>query len=196
MNKILPFLLLPFLAACSLTESINSNCGGDSRTLCDAAFGTQDADDRDEQAEVDNAQDAANQAAQAALQAQINALDFQFTNMQAQVNLLTALQASTEANLTTLINQAQYSANTALTQIATLQSEQRIVAVLDPCLDSPGYDEVLLRTSNNQLIAYFEQGGNRFLTIVGPGSYTTTDSSSCAFSVNASNQLCDSLGCR
>lgn len=192
MNRLSLLLILPFLAACSMTESINRNCGGDLRTACDAAFGTQDRDNLDKQADIDRDQN----TALAALRAQINVLDFQASNMQSQISLLTALESSNNVDLTVLINQAQASANNALVQLAALQSEQRIVAVLDPCGDGSGYDEILLRTSTNQLIAYFESGSTRFLTIVSPGSYQTTDSSSCPFTVNAQNQMCDSLGCR
>jgi hypothetical protein len=64
--------------------------------------------------------------------------------------------------------------------------QQSITASFDPCGDNPGqYDEVLLKTSGGTYIAYFEQGGNRFLSILGPGSYRTTDTQQCYFSIDA-----------
>lgn len=60
-----------------------------------------------------------------------------------------------------------------------------ITEVIDPCGDGPGFDEVILRLGVDQLVAYFEQGGDRFLSILTPGNYSTTDSQSCPFTVNS-----------
>lgn len=188
MKFLLLVLCVAGLTGCSLAESVNSNCGGDARTFCDATFGTKDA----EQDLVDEGHTERLEL----LEAQIQALDFQFVNMQAQVNLLTQMQQANNVNLSALIQNAQNSANQVLVQLAALQSEQRIVAILDPCGDSPGYDEIILRTNTGKLLAYFEQGPQRFLTIVGTGNYATTDGSSCSFSVNSQGQLCDNLNCR
>lgn len=60
-----------------------------------------------------------------------------------------------------------------------------IAQLIDPCGDNPGqFDEVLIRLSTGQLLAYFESGGNRFLSLIGNGNYRTTDSQSCHFTVN------------
>jgi hypothetical protein len=61
-----------------------------------------------------------------------------------------------------------------------------IVAIIDPCGDMPGqFDEILIRLADNTLIAYFESGGNRFLSAIPAGSYRTTDVQQCHFTVNA-----------
>lgn len=60
-----------------------------------------------------------------------------------------------------------------------------IVELLNPCGASGGFDEVLLRTHNNQLIAHFSSGNLQFLTLLTPGSYRTTDAQNCNFTVHA-----------
>lgn len=176
-------LLLILLGGCSISESLNSNCGGDGRPFCDALFGTLDA----EQSEDIKTNTARIEA--------LSALELHYKDLRSQVNTLTLIQGQDATTLLGLITATQASANIALVQIATLQSEQRIVAVLDPCGDTEGFDEVILRTSNNQLLAYYESGKDRFLTMLGQGSYETTDDSECRFTVDSSGQICDEQNC-
>ena len=59
-----------------------------------------------------------------------------------------------------------------------------IIEIIDPCGPSGGFDEILLRLSDNRLLAYFEDGeGNRHLVIIPPGTYRTTDAQRCLFKV-------------
>jgi len=70
------------------------------------------------------------------------------------------------------------------TAILTPQGAQyAVVDIIDPCGDSPGFDEVLLRLANGQLLAHFASGSLQFLTLVPDGSYVTTDSQQCHFTV-------------
>ena len=65
-----------------------------------------------------------------------------------------------------------------------VQSPYAIEEIIDPCGDYPGYkDEVLLKTYNGTLIAYYEEGGKRFLTSLSDGNYKTTDKQKCSFSI-------------
>lgn len=64
-----------------------------------------------------------------------------------------------------------------------------ITEIINPCGDSPGFDEILFRTHSNQIIAHFSSGGLQFLTILSPGSYRTTDSESCLFSINSNMEV-------
>lgn len=64
-----------------------------------------------------------------------------------------------------------------------------VTEIIDPCGHQTAFDEVLLRLANGQLIAHFASGANQFLTLIGPGSYITTDSSHCYFSVNAYGEV-------
>lgn len=68
--------------------------------------------------------------------------------------------------------------------IAGPSGKDSIIEIIDPCGDSPGYDEVLLRLADGSLVVYFEQGSNRFLTELTPGTYQTTDSQRCVFTVD------------
>ena len=65
-----------------------------------------------------------------------------------------------------------------------IQSPYAIEEIIDPCGDYPGYkDEVILKTHNGTLIAYYEGSGKRFLTALSDGNYKTTDKQKCSFSV-------------
>jgi hypothetical protein len=58
--------------------------------------------------------------------------------------------------------------------------------VVNPCGEEGLYEEVLLRFSTGQLMALYYDAGNQksFLTELSPGSYVTTDSYSCLFTVH------------
>lgn len=79
--------------------------------------------------------------------------------------------------------------------MAELQLNDSIVEYVLPCGDrANAYDEALLKTKSGQLIAYFESGngqGNqsRFLTVLTPGSYVTTDGGHCYFTIDSSGQI-------
>lgn len=67
------------------------------------------------------------------------------------------------------------------------------VSVIDPCGDKSGvFDEILLRLSNNQILASFSDNANgqntRFSLLI-PGSYMTTDGSHCYFSVDNNGNI-------
>lgn len=67
---------------------------------------------------------------------------------------------------------------------------QAITELINPC---PGrqWSEILLRLSDDTLIAHYASGANQFLTVVVPGSYMLTDGSGCTFTVNASLDVTD-----
>lgn len=58
--------------------------------------------------------------------------------------------------------------------------------IIDPCGDGPGYDEVLLVLANGTLLAHYADGVKQFLSVIGPGTYTTTDGTGCVFTVSPS----------
>lgn len=68
-----------------------------------------------------------------------------------------------------------------------------LVSVIDPCGDSAGvYDEVLLQLSDGRILASFSDnaaGQNTRFSIIGAGSYVTTDGSSCHFSIDQDNNV-------
>lgn len=63
-------------------------------------------------------------------------------------------------------------------------STQEVISFIDPCGDKlNSYDEVIIETFDGSLIAYFEDGGKRFLTLLSPGDYITTDEQKCKFTI-------------
>lgn len=73
-------------------------------------------------------------------------------------------------------------------------SAHAIVEVYDVCGNQAGaLDEVLLRTKEGKWIAHYSSGSLQFLTILEPGTYQTTDSTRCRFTVNANNQIVNQL---
>ncbi len=69
--------------------------------------------------------------------------------------------------------------------IMEIRTQNRVVDYIDPCGDNVGqFDEILLVMSDGSIVAYFETGGNRFLSILPEnGRFTTTDSQRCSFSM-------------
>lgn len=59
-----------------------------------------------------------------------------------------------------------------------------IVQIIDPCGDASGHDEILLILSTGEVLAYFESGSNRFLSVLENGNYRTTDAQQCNFTVS------------
>lgn len=68
-------------------------------------------------------------------------------------------------------------------------SAYSVVELVDPCGKQASFDEVLLRLQNNQIMAHYADGAKQFLTIVGPGSYVTTDGTHCYFTVTNDLQI-------
>jgi hypothetical protein len=64
-----------------------------------------------------------------------------------------------------------------------LDAVNPVISLVDPCGDSPGFDEVLLQLSDGTFVAYFEQGEYRFLSIISDGNYRTTDAQQCYFRI-------------
>jgi len=91
-----------------------------------------------------------------------------------QIKALNDRLAELEIELTT-VNQ----------QIKVLEDAGMAVnEVINPCGDQVGqYDEVILKLSSGQVVAFFEQGDKRFLSILDNGTYMTTDVQACRFSI-------------
>ena len=77
-------------------------------------------------------------------------------------------------------------------RLSELETGDRVVGVVDPCGDNVNqFDEVLFKMSSGKFIAYFEQGNNRFMTVLSENTnYRTTDVEACNFKiVNGNLQL-------
>jgi hypothetical protein len=64
-----------------------------------------------------------------------------------------------------------------------------ITEMIDPCGKQASFDEVLLRLANRSLVAHFSSGSKEFLTVIGPGSYITTDGTNCRFTVDSNLEV-------
>lgn len=118
------------------------------------------------------------------LRIQIAALQNQqllaYTMQQAELN---------SVNATVAAMQAQANANQAA--ITALQLNVTVAGMIDPCgKSSSGYDEVLMRLSDGKVVAYFESGNSRHLSVLETGvRYQTGDLQACQFQVNAVGQI-------
>ena len=206
--------------ACGVIESVNKNCtGSDLEAGCNSVFGSQ-ARDQEEEAKKAEADRKRRDALAVSQQGELTAHQAQLLAQQLQINELTArlaaLNSQVARNIASIINLSstvaasgaeqdalnaqvdslQSETNLLQTQVAMLLLQDSIVSMIDPCGNGPAYDEVLLRTKSGQTIAYFQSGSNEFLTVLEPGTYRTTDTQQCNFTMSATGQVCDSLGCR
>lgn len=67
-----------------------------------------------------------------------------------------------------------------------------VSSVIDVCGTKPGmFNEVLLKLNNGQIMAHYSDGQKQFLSLLGPGSYQTTDGTGCFFTVTTDFQITD-----
>ena len=130
------------------------------------------------------------EAQNAALQGQIDYIGLQLSQVQTSFKVLEAKYADLKLVYGEDVPELQSELNILQLQIAVLQGYKAIVSFEDPCGDGPGYDEILLRTSDGTVVAYFESGNDRFLTKLEPDTqYRTTDKQNCKFMVDAAGNL-------
>ena len=71
-------------------------------------------------------------------------------------------------------------------------SAYSIVAIIDPCGDGAGFDEVLLQLADGRYVASFSEnknGKNTRLSVLPAGNYETTDDTGCHFSIDATGTV-------
>lgn len=93
---------------------------------------------------------------------------------------------SGQNSLLAMIETLQEQTTTLLANKAALELEDRVVGIFDPCPNvvSTDFTESFFQMSSGKLVAYFENGNTRFLTVLKTGtSYQTTDSRACVFSL-------------
>lgn len=207
------YLLLLTFMGCGLTDELSDKCSGN---LCELVLGktnkaqdlkTDDLEKRlstleknvlQQKADLDNAL------------VGINGLSNQIVNLQNQLNTLNSTQYADTINITNQLvmlrgelntfevavnSQLVYLTNNFLSisnQVSTLdsQTQNSVTEIIDPCGNNPNiYDEVIMKTRNGKFYAYFENGNKRYLSLLPPGSYVTTDGSSCYFTISSSGGL-------
>lgn len=202
MKTLLLLSTMLIVSSCGLTEGLDKNCGSDIRMGCNLLFGTKDSDQDSQIAEVtfkNNEQDAKIASLQNSITNMISNIDSLTLSVQDlentdndTYNTISALQSIVNANTVQLLSLAT-SVTTLNGNLTTTQGQltaltnslsKSIVDFKDPCGNGVGYDEILMKTKDGKFIAYFEDGGNRFLSILENGTYRTTDQSRCYFTVN------------
>ena len=83
--------------------------------------------------------------------------------------------------------------STILVQLATLQGYNNIVAIKDPCGDTPGkFDEVFLQLSSGKYLASFSDsmsGTNTRFAVLEDGTFVTSDGTACQFTVSGNGTV-------
>lgn len=100
--------------------------------------------------------------------------------------LIRQIQQDLLSRLSDLENQSQEDIDALEAEISLLNDsiDKGIAELYDPCGDYPGhFDEILLILNDGSIVAYFEDGGKRFLATLSDGNYQTTDKQKCNFSV-------------
>ena len=205
-------VLLVLLASCGYQRTLREHCHlGDTQT-CDNLFGVNQEDiDADQEARLKlNEKEIQSLSTMvSSLIKDLNQVEFALNQSNTMINLLHPMALQQGADITA-INQMLVDLNqdvvdlekkiayeqTRITSIqsdiAALQLQDGVVETIYPCGDRANvFDEAILKMKSGKLIAYFEgKGQERFLTILTPGSYRTTDQKLyCYFSVNSAGQL-------
>jgi hypothetical protein len=200
------------LSGCGAVTAPQYMCtGGDLKPICQAMFGYgADNEARDDAQDklirsldnklidhINNQQMLLNivQSNIAAMSVVISTLDAEEEDDVAALEQLIANQLALSSSLASDISSLQDEVDDQAADIAELETHESITEFIDPCGDSTGYDEIVLRTRSGKLVAFFENGTKRFLSLLTPGSYMTTDSFACSFNVTSEGLLCDSTGC-
>jgi len=62
--------------------------------------------------------------------------------------------------------------------------QDAVIEIIDPCGDDSGHsDEVILVLADGTFLAYSQEGSNRHLAVIYPGTYRTTDHQRCLFTI-------------
>lgn len=115
------------------------------------------------------------------------AISNDMANLIATTNLATANQQAQYMDMQNHLTALQVQLNAMIVQIAILEGYTNVVAILDPCGDSPSaIDEVLLQLSDGTILASFSGNGSALsvrLAILPNGNYSTTDGTNCQINI-------------
>jgi hypothetical protein len=193
-TQIILLLILTTLTSCGISEGLNKNCGSDLEEGCNFLFGTKDEDQDKSITEIEK-KNTEQDAKITALELQNDSLHISIDSMSEQiVDLSSDVETNTNdiSALNVIILGLQNQITVNLIQLNNLSGNVSgaVTSMINPCGDEVGYfDEVILKTANGKYIAYFEDGGRRFLTEIGAGNFTTTDHERCNFSISNTGVL-------
>jgi archaellum component FlaC len=177
---------------CGIAQDVTQMCGGELDHACDAFLG-QDPDTVDDNEDriggiEDDIRDIEERLTE--LEELYLLLSSNLDTLAVQVEFLESLGKDVSA-LESQMSTLQTQLNDVVADVAVLEGHDSVVEFIDPCGDGPGFDEVILKTASGKLVAYFENGGNRFLSELDPGKYMTTDQQGCIFSVDSGLNVID-----
>jgi hypothetical protein len=203
-------LAISLISGCGYQQAFRDNCHLEGQT-CDTLFGVnqediderQDATNVSQQKQIDSlttmitelVKDVRNIENQAAQQQQmLEMLDVMALQQGANITAINQMLINVNQDLADIQDKIAYEQariNGLAVDVANLNAQDTVVESVYPCGDRPNrFDEAFLKTKSGKLIAYFEDGGSRFLTVLTPGNYRTTDSAPyCYFSVNSQQQI-------
>lgn len=195
MRTIILLLSLTILAACgkkdllpfSIAKSIGAEETGDIKKLKKDVDNIQERLEKIESDLAQMEQNIVNQGAEnsANLEALKSELELAISegDQDAADNLAAAVQ-TLENQITASQNTMQAQYNSLVVRLVELESEERMTEIVDPCPSiSATFREVIIRTSSGKVFGYFENGNKRFLSVLSPGTYRTTDSRGCIFTI-------------
>lgn len=189
--KLLLVLATLTLTSCGLSEGLNKNCGEDIKMGCRAIFGYTDEDQNKEIAantfknDVQDKQILALQNANLSLISIINSYNDEILFLEQADEINTQAITTITGNISDI--QDEINLNLITLQALQLSVQGSVTKLIDVCGDDlNNFDEVILKTTDGRYIAYFEDGGKRFLTEITEGDYTTTDRQRCDFSITPS----------
>lgn len=189
MKLTLGLLLLTTLTSCGVGNHLSEKCGSDLESGCNFIFGYKDKD-QDESIAANAKKNDEQDARLNALEAQNDSLHRTIDDMSLQIEELSdnvEVNADNISDLRVTISSLQNQITANLIQMNALSGSLAgaITSMIDPCGDESGYfDEVLLKTADGKYIAYFEDGGRRFLSVIGAGNFISTDHQRCRFTIN------------
>lgn len=157
-------------------------------TSCGLQRQMNELKNRQAQAEADS------QNRDAQLQAQLDTLSASLVNISAQLASMDAAFAESSTNLANqdaeiqaTVSAMQAQQSTILVQMAALQGQTSVVGTFNPCGVQAANEEFFLKLSDGRYLASFSQNGSALttrFTILNDGNYTTTDQTSCSFTVS------------
>lgn len=206
-------LVMTSLVGCGVAEDLSKKCpGNDVEMLCNTLFGSrnneQDKEINSLEIELKDLKNKVNNnitllnllntqfitvnESIESLKLTLMVLENNNNTQQMQIDMLQDrldnLEHTADVQETTMVNLQQDVTNSVI-RIAELEGYHNITRIVDPCGAASGFNEVLLETSQGEVLAYFESGSRRFLTKLLPGNYVTTDGTNCHFTYSLSSGL-------
>ena len=171
--KLLIILCVLLTTGCGVSDKVRGNCND---LICEFFLGSdKENDEQNERLEL--------------IEGDLDELEASYDSIINELNFLSEQNQLTQ----TQINNTQIILENIISDITQIKTGTTIDFVIDPCGDHPNhYDEVVLKLSSGEYLAYFEASGRRFLTVLEQNViYETTDKQKCRFYINSNNNLVD-----